>query len=169
MAALHRNVIVSVLFTVFGGPGIVLVWVPLWVTRFRVPASEPRWQTILAALLILAGVSPGLESVKRLVVVGRGTLVPTAPTEHLVVSGFYRYVRNPMYVGAVTALSGEVLLFRSRSLAVFVALLWLGLHLFVRCYEEPMLARRHSDEYRRFKRNVPRWLPRLKPWRNGDP
>ena len=164
MASRRRNILVSVLFTAFGGPGIALVWVPLWITRFRIPAAEPRWQVLLAAALILAGVSPGLESSRRFVVVGRGTLVPTAPTEHLVVSGFYRFVRNPMYVGVLIALAGEVLLFRSRSLAGFALWLWLGFHFFVSLYEEPTLTRRYGDEYLRFRQNVPRWLPRLKPW-----
>ena len=168
MASRRRNVIVSILFTALGGPGIALVWLPLGITRFRVPAAEPRWQMLLAAALVLAGVSPGLESIRRFVVVGRGTLVPTAPTEHLVVSGFYRHVRNPMYVGVLVALAGEVLLFRSRGLLLFAVCLWLGFHLFVSLYEEPTLTRRYGDEYLRFKQNVPRWMPRLKAWKGGE-
>jgi protein-S-isoprenylcysteine O-methyltransferase Ste14 len=168
MASSRRNVVVSVLFTAFGGPGIALVWAPLWMTRFRVPNAEPRWLILLAAVLILAGLSPAFESIRRFVVVGRGTLVPTAPTEHLVVSGFYRHVRNPMYVGVLIALAGEVLLFHSRSLLLFAVLLWLGFHLFVSRYEEPTLTRRYGDEYLRFKQNVPRWLPRLKRWHGAD-
>src|ERR1039458_3888615 len=113
MATFRRNVIVSILFTVFGGPGIGVVYVPLWITRFRVPGGEPWWQMALAAVLIALGVAPGLESVRRFVRVGRGTLMPTVPTEHLVVSGFYRHVRNPMYVGVLVALAGETILFRS--------------------------------------------------------
>lgn len=168
MASSRRNVVVSVLFTAFGGPGIALVWVPLWITRFRVPAAEPRWQMLVAAALILAGLSPAFESIRRFVVVGRGTLLPTTPTEHLVVSGFYRFVRNPMYAGVLIALAGEVLLFRSRGLLLFAVLLWLCFHLFVSRYEEPTLTRRYGDEYLRFKQNVPRWLPRLKPWQGAD-
>lgn len=168
MASLRRSVVVSILFTAFGGPGIALVWVPLWITRFRVPAAESHWLTTLAAVLIVAGVSPGLESVRRFVVVGRGTLMPTTPTEHLVVSGFYRFVRNPMYVGVLIALTGEVLLFESRGLLLFAVLLGLGFHQFISRYEEPTLARRYGDEYVRFKQNVPRWVPRLKPWQGAD-
>ena len=65
-------------------------------------------------MLILAGLTPGLESVRRFIYVGRGTLMPVAPPEHLVVSGFYRYVRNPMYVGVMVALTGEAILFWNR-------------------------------------------------------
>lgn len=168
MANVTRNVVVSVLFVVLGGPGIALVWIPLWITRFRVPADEPGWQMALSAVLLLAGVAPGLESVWRFIVFGWGTLVPTAPTEHLVVSGFYRYVRNPMYVGVLMALAGEILLFRSRGLVIFAALLWLGFHLFVCLYEERTLSRRHGEEYLCFKSHVPRWVPRVTPWRGSE-
>ena len=168
MATLRRNVIVSVLFTIFGGPGIVLVYLPFWITRFRIPAGEPWWQALLAGALIAAGLAPLLDSIRRFIYAGRGTLMPTVPTEHLVVSGMYRYVRNPMYTGVFFALAGEVILFESRSLAIYAAIVWLAVHLFVCLYEEPTLARRHPEEYPRYKRHVPRWLPRLKPWTGGD-
>jgi protein-S-isoprenylcysteine O-methyltransferase Ste14 len=167
VASLRRSVIVSVLFLLFGGPGIGLVYLPWWITRFRIPAGEPVWQTILAAALIVAGLTPLLESIRRFIYVGRGTLVPAVPTEHLVVSGLYRYLRNPMYTGVLAAVAGEALLFRSRSMVVYAALLWLGFHLFVCLYEEPTLARRHPVEYPLYKRHVPRWLPRLAPWRSA--
>ena len=105
---------------------------------------------LLAAALILAGVAPLLASIVRFVVVGRGTLMPSVPTERLVVSGLYRSVRNPMYVGDILALAGEALLFRSPSLALYTAFVALGFHLFVRLYEEPTLLRRHPRDY-------PRW------------
>jgi protein-S-isoprenylcysteine O-methyltransferase Ste14 len=168
MATLRRSIIFSILFTVFGGPAIGVVYVPLWITHFRVPAGEPWGQMLLAGALIAVGVAPGLESVWRFVSVGRGTLMPTVPTEHLVVSGFYRHVRNPMYVGVLVALAGELILFRSRNMVVYALLLWLGFHLFVCLYEEPTLMRRYGEEYVRFKRHVPRWLPRLKPWRGAE-
>jgi protein-S-isoprenylcysteine O-methyltransferase Ste14 len=164
MASLRRNIIVSILFTIFGGPGIVLLYLPFWLTRFRVSAGEPWWQIALAGVLIAAGVAPLVESARRFIYAGRGTLVPTTPTEHLVVSGFYRHVRNPMYLGVLIALAGEALLFHNRGLLLFAAFLWLGFHLFVSRYEEPTLTQRYGDEYLRFKQNVPRWLPRLKPW-----
>ena len=168
MASSRRNVVVSILFVIFGGPGFVLVYLPLWITRFRIPAGEPWWQMLLAAVLILAGVSPAFESIRRFVVVGRGTLVPTAPTEHLVVSGFYRRVRNPMYVGILIALAGEAILFERRAMVAYLAIVWLLVHLIVCFYEEPTLTRRYGDGYLRFKQNVPRWLPRLTPWTGAD-
>ena len=168
MPSFRRSLIVSILFTVFGGPGIVLVYVPLWITRFRVPATEPWWQMTLAAALIMVGLLPLFESLSRFITVGRGTLMPTVPTEHLVVTGFYRHVRNPMYVGVLTALAGEAMLFQRWSMIAYLFIGWLGIHLFVCFYEEPTLTRRYGEEYLLYKRHVPRWLPRLTPWRAGE-
>jgi protein-S-isoprenylcysteine O-methyltransferase Ste14 len=165
MASTRRGVIVSLLFIVFGGPGFVLVYIPYWLTRFRVPVGEPLWQIVLAAVLIAAGTAPLFESMKRFVIVGRGTLVPAVPTERLVVSGFYRRMRNPMYTGLLVVLVGEAILFESRDLVLYIAAIWLVTHLFVCFYEEPTLTRRYGVEYLRFKKHVPRWIPRLRPWR----
>jgi protein-S-isoprenylcysteine O-methyltransferase Ste14 len=165
MASTRRGVIVSLLFIVFGGPGFVLVYIPYWLTRFRVPVGEPLWQIVLAAALIAAGTAPLFESMKRFVIVGRGTLVPAVPTERLVVSGFYRRMHNPMYTGLLVVLVGEAILFESRDLVLYIAAIWLVTHLFVCFYEEPTLTRRYGVEYLRFKKHVPRWIPRLRPWR----
>jgi protein-S-isoprenylcysteine O-methyltransferase Ste14 len=164
MASLRRSVIVSILFTVFGGPGFGVVYLPFWITRFRIPAAEPRWQMAFAIAIIAAGLVPALESVWRFVAVGRGTLVPVVPTEQLVASGLYRFVRNPMYLGVLTAVAGEALLFETWDMVIYLAVLGLGFHLFVRLYEEPTLARRYGEQYAVYKRSVRRWLPRLRPW-----
>ena len=78
MATLRRSVVVSILFTLFGGPGILLVLVPWLVTGFRVPAEVPRWQVLLFALLIAGGLVPLFESMWRFIAVGRGTGVATS-------------------------------------------------------------------------------------------
>jgi len=147
---------------------MVLVYLPYWITRFRIPAAEPQWQTLMAGVLIVAGLTPLLESIRRFVLVGRGTLMPTVPTERLVVSGLYRHVRNPMYVGVMVALVGEIILFKKLDLAVYAALAWLGVHGFVCFYEEPTLKRRYPEDYARYKQNVPRWLPRLSAWQDAE-
>jgi len=142
----------------------VLVYLPLWITRFRIPDSEPIWQTFLAAGLILAGVLPLLTSIWRFIDDGQGTLMPNVPTERLVVRGLYKHVRNPMYIGDLMALAGESVLFNSWNLAVYTVIVALGFHLFVLLYEERTLTRRHPQDYPRYKRHVPRWLPRQTPW-----
>jgi protein-S-isoprenylcysteine O-methyltransferase Ste14 len=164
MASLQRNVVVSILFVLFGGPGILLFFLPLWITRFRIPFQEPGWQILLAAILIAIGLAPLLESVGRFIFSGRGTLIPASPPERLVVSGFYRYVRNPMYVGVMLALAGEAILFRSRGILIEALMAFIGFNLFIRLYEEPSLTRRFAEDYMRYKKSVPRWWPRLTPW-----
>ena len=162
MASLRRSVLVSALFTLFGGPGIVLGYLPYTHTHFQIPSSEPLWQMVLAVVFIVMGLIPLLESILRFVRVGRGTLMPLVPTEHLVVSGLYRYVRNPMYVGVLTVLAGEALLFQSRWVAGYAAIVWLVIEFFVFFYEEPALRRRYGEEYVAYCERVSRWWPRLR-------
>jgi protein-S-isoprenylcysteine O-methyltransferase Ste14 len=154
-------VAVSILFTIFGGPGVILVYLPLAITRFRVPANESIWMRTAATALIVAGLFPLLESISRFVRIGRGTLMPNVPTEYLVATGLYRFVRNPMYVGDLVVLAGEALLFRSYGVLLYAAAVWLGLDQFVRHYEEPTLRRRHGAEYARYCERVDRWWPRI--------
>lgn len=164
MPGFRTSVVVSILFTLFGGPALVLVLVPWYITHFRIPALSSAGWTFVSVVLIAAGLVPLLESIGRFVVVGRGTLMPAVPTEHLVSSGLYRYMRNPMYAGVITALAGEALLFRSRDMLVYLGIVWLIMHAFVCLYEEPRLARTFGEEYIRFRENVPRWMPRRSPW-----
>jgi protein-S-isoprenylcysteine O-methyltransferase Ste14 len=162
-----RNVAVSALFTIFGGPAIVVVLIPWLITHFHIPAREPLAQMIGAAALIASGLAPLLESIVRFIDVGRGTLVPVLPPEHLVVSGLYRYVRNPMYIGVLIAISGETLLFWNRNLLIHLAVVAFLIHLFVCLYEEPTLTRMFPEEYPLYQCHVRRWLPRLMPWKNS--
>jgi protein-S-isoprenylcysteine O-methyltransferase Ste14 len=93
-------------------------------------------------------------------VAGRGTLAPVDPPRHLVVRGLYRYVRNPMYVGVVTILLGEALLFRSLALLCYAGIFLFVVHLFIVVYEEPALRRQFGESYENYCRRVHRWLPR---------
>ena len=164
MASTRTNVLASVLFTLFGGPGLVLVFFPWIITRFRLPPHEPLASVLVAALVIAAGLYPLLESIVRFVAVGRGSLVPALPPQHLVVTGLYRYVRNPMYVGVLMVIAAEALLFQSRELLVYFAFVCLSMNLFVVLYEEPRLTRTFPVEYPVYKLHVRRWILRLTRW-----
>ncbi len=164
MATLRRSIVASVLFTVFGAPCLVLIVFPWLITRFHLPAQEPAGRMGLGIVLIVLGLIPFFESIVRFVVVGRGSLLPFVPTEHLVVSGLYHFVRNPMYLSALVVIAGEALLFHSFDLAVYLAAVWMSCSLFVIFYEEPRLTRTFGPEYLRYKKHVPRWLPRISPW-----
>jgi Phospholipid methyltransferase len=97
---------------------------------------------------------------------GRGTPAPVAPPQRLVVAGFYRYVRNPMYVGFAVGWIGLWIVFgHANPAAIIVALaVALGVHLFVVFYEEPTLRKKFGDDYIEYCRNVRRWWPRLQGW-----
>ena len=118
--------------------------------------------------MIAAGIAIVLDAFARFAVQGLGTPAPILPTRHLVVSGLYQYVRNPMYVGVLGIILGQGLLFGDGRLFAYGVLLWLGIHVFVVGYEEPTLRRSFGTEYEAFRRNVPRWIPRLSSWRSGD-
>jgi protein-S-isoprenylcysteine O-methyltransferase Ste14 len=133
-----RNFIVTLLFTIFGGPGILGSYLPAAVTRWSIPPS-PMSLLMLAWIRIAIGLVPLAESIAPFVWAGRGALAPFAPTEALVISGFYRHVRNPTYVGVLAGVAGQVILFRSLTLAAYAVLLALGFHQFVTRYEEPTL------------------------------
>lgn len=118
---------------------------------------------VVGVVLMLAGLVPPISAFVEFVRAG-GTPIPVAPTQHLVVAGFNRYVRNPMYAGLVVSIVGQALLFGNLWLLAYAAVAWAVPAAFVRWYEEPTLARTFGAEYERYRRAVPAWLPRLRPW-----
>lgn len=96
--------------------------------------------------------------------VGKGTLAPWDPPKRLVVRGIYRYVRNPMISGVCFFLAGETVLFGSLWLGVWLVGFFVINILYLPLVEEPGLIRRFGDDYRTYRQNVPRWIPRLTPW-----
>ena len=118
----------------------------------------------LGASLIAAGVAVLVASFARFVHEGLGTPAPVAPTETLVVGGFYRYVRNPMYIAVGSIIVGQALLFGQAVLLGYAALFLLVVASFVHWYEEPVLGRRYGEQYEAYRRAVPAWRPRLHPW-----
>jgi len=97
---------------------------------------------------------------------GRGTLAPWDPPKHLVVNGLYRLVRNPMYVGVLVLVGGIALVGGSVVVAAYLAFLAAVFHVRVVLNEEAWLAKHFLSEWEAYAAAVPRWLPRLKPWRS---
>jgi protein-S-isoprenylcysteine O-methyltransferase Ste14 len=160
----RKHLLVTIAFVLFGGPGPIGFYIPAWITGWHIPPDGRAWRIPLGCLLIAFGLIPLFESILRFVRVGHGTLSPTHPTETLVVSGLYRYVRNPMYVGVLTLLLGQIILFLNKPLAEYAVCVLIGFNLFVLLHEEPTLRARYAEQYVEFCRNVPRWIPRLTPW-----
>lgn len=156
----------SVLF-LFIAPGAVAGLVPWWITRWHVHLLLLNFLLlrVVGALLIIAGLAALLDSFARFALQGLGTPAPVFPPRRLVVSGLYRHVRNPIYIATVAAVVGQSLLFGSLRLLAYGVLIWSACHVVVLAYEEPKLRATFGTEYEIFCAHVPRWLPRLRPWR----
>ena len=133
-------------------PGTVAFAVPLLLV------DHPRRFDSPGFILLLPGIVGLFACVRAFYVEGRGTLAPWSPPKHLVVSGLYRYSRNPMYVSVVLILWGWAAGFHSRALAIYVAAVMVAFHLRVVFGEEPWLAQTHGEAWHRYKAAVPRWL-----------
>jgi len=155
-------------------PGMVTIGVPYLILssrRFGPPVWPadplgPLGMTALLAGIVVIGSGLALvgATIRLFARVGRGTLAPWDPPRHLVVSGVYRHVRNPMISGVVLILVGEALLFRSLGVLAW-AMAFLALNaVYFPLVEERGLERRFGDEYRHYKRHVPRWVPRRTAW-----
>jgi protein-S-isoprenylcysteine O-methyltransferase Ste14 len=147
-------------------PGCVAGLVPWWISRWqlRAPFAGYAPLRVIGCVLMAVGTFLLLDSFARFALQGLGTPAPVFPTRHLVVKGFYRYVRNPMYVAVVAVILGQALLFGDIRVLGWALFFWLAAHLFVLTYEEPTLRRTFAAEYDTFCANVPRWIPRLTPW-----
>jgi len=115
-----------------------------------------RW---IGVALVILGLPVLIDSFLRFAIQGIGTPAPIAPTEHLVVTGLYRYVRNPMYVAVASLIFGQGLLFGNSAVIAYGVLVCIAFHLFVCYYEEPTLRRTFGQEYESYRAKVPRWLP----------
>jgi protein-S-isoprenylcysteine O-methyltransferase Ste14 len=118
----------------------------------------------LGWLLILVGALELIEAFARFVFYGRGTPAPYLQTERLVITGSYRYVRNPMYVAAVSIVLGQALILGHGVLLGYVLVLWIAFHVIVLFHEEPSLRRRYGQHYEDYCAAVGRWWPRTTPW-----
>lgn len=152
-------------------PGTVLVFVPLaivWLTRnAECAASFADLDSAMFWLGVLFGIPGALFSLSAMSVFfrfGEGTAAPWDPPRRLVVAGPYRYVRNPMLTGVIALLIAESLFFQSWPLGIWAVVFAVGNAVYFPLFEEPPLLERFGDDYRVYCRNVPRWIPRIRPW-----
>jgi protein-S-isoprenylcysteine O-methyltransferase Ste14 len=148
-------------------PGVVAVLIPYLITGWQMETA-PVAVRVAGAVLIALGAGFLLHAFARFVVEGLGTPAPVAPTEHLVVGGVYRYVRNPMYLAVGATIVGQALLLGQPGLLAYAAAFGAVVFSFVRLYEEPTLTEQFGASYQAYRSAVPGWLPRLRPWRGGD-
>ena len=148
-------------------PGTIAGYIPWSMTGWRLPPHAQPALQIAGAALIAAGLWLLIECFARFALQGRGTPAPIAPPERLVVTGPYRRVRNPMYVGVTAMNLGQAALFADTGLLVYAGVIGVAFHLFVLFYEEPTLRRSFPQDYAAYFAGVPRWIPRITPWRGA--
>lgn len=151
-------------------PGTACILVPCFILRTSNASLSPTigfWQ-IVGFLIIAWGIFMIVWVSTAFVRKGHGTPVPIDPPTRLIAQGLYRYVRNPMYVGAVLTVLGEAIYFRSGWLLLYAVVLWATLHTALIVFEEPQLRQRFDVEYEQYLKAVPRWIPRFPPRNNSS-
>jgi protein-S-isoprenylcysteine O-methyltransferase Ste14 len=151
-------------------PFVVAVVVPTWLAQrggVQLAAADtiPLLVVQLAGLLLLLiGLALFISSLRRFAVEGEGTLAPWDPPRRLVVRGPYRYVRNPMISGVALVLFGEALVLLSRAHLAWALTFVVINGIYILLVEEPRLRRRFGASYAEYSHNVPRLVPRVRPW-----
>jgi protein-S-isoprenylcysteine O-methyltransferase Ste14 len=153
-------------------PTTVTVVVPFFIlVSPRYDASAIPTSSGLGLAMAIVGIATIASGLVLIVVTiwqfatrGRGTLAPWDPPKHLVTTGVYRYVRNPMISGVVLILFGEAMVSRSTSVLEWAVGFFVVNAIYIPLLEEPLLEQRFGDDYRRYTANVPRWVPRTTPW-----
>jgi protein-S-isoprenylcysteine O-methyltransferase Ste14 len=157
-------------------PFVVAVVVPgviLWLTG---PDTLGLWQSapatrvvlpVLGGALVCLGLVLMVATIRLFVTVGKGTLAPWNPPQRFVVQGVYRHVRNPMIAGVFFVLLGETVLAASLPLLGWFIVFVVGNAIYIPVAEEPGLVKRFGDDYLAYRRDVPRWIPRVRPWEGG--
>jgi protein-S-isoprenylcysteine O-methyltransferase Ste14 len=158
-------------------PGSVTVVIPGTLLLFTGTDTFDLWQSVpatrvalpvLGGVLICLGLLLMVATMRLFVTVGKGTLAPWNPTQRLVVQGVYPHVRNPMIAGVFFVLLGEAILAASLPLFIWFIVFVLGNVIYIPLAEEPGLRQRFGDDYPTYRQNVPRWIPRVRPWEGGE-
>jgi protein-S-isoprenylcysteine O-methyltransferase Ste14 len=142
-------------------PITVLIIVPIYIEQ---DFSTTPLNLLLCLPFMIAGLTVMFITISSFIRIGKGTLAPWSPTKKLVIRGLYRYVRNPMIMGVMSVLIGESIVFWSRSILEWTGIFFLINTIYFIIYEEPDLEQKFGEEYRKYKKNVGRWIPRLKPF-----
>ena len=142
-------------------PGMVAGYIPLALLRTGTRLEMGIFAYLAIPLWLIGGVIL-LWSFWNFLRQGRGTPAPIDPPKELVAAGFYRYVRNPMYVGVLAMILGHFLWFGYWNLLMYALVVFLAFHIFVTSYEEPTLKKKFGASYEEYLRRVPRWIPRLR-------
>lgn len=151
-------------------PMMVTIVVPsllLYLTKWHGDSIQ-KWTLVFGCVILLTGISLVASTIRLFLTIGNGTLAPWDPTQKLVVSGPYAYVRNPMITGVVLILLAESLIFYSSALCIWAIVFACVNIIYFILSEEPGLRKRFGKEYEEYCINVPRIVPRLTPWKRTN-
>jgi protein-S-isoprenylcysteine O-methyltransferase Ste14 len=144
-------------------PGLIIC---LESTILSVPLiSRSKNLVIAGAILIWLGFFVLIKTSVVFIKFGKGTIMPWDPTKEFILVSPYTFVRNPMIMSVIIILIGEAILFGSIGTAVLAVLNFVINTIYFKYSEEPGLVERFGNEYKEYMLNVPRWIPRLKPWK----
>lgn len=155
----------SHLFSVLVLPGIVAGVIPYVLWKKESPHEFSLLIFLLGGLFLIIGAILFGWTLYLFFIRGKGTLAPWDPPKHLVVTGPYRHVRNPMISGVLSLLIGQALVLPSLNIAAWAAIFFVVNTFYFRFSEEPGLEKRFGEEYRIYKQHVRRWVPRGKSFR----
>ena len=152
---------------------LIIPFFLIWIPHRILLSPEPIYRfdigiyRYLGLAPIILGVATYLFCSGSFVFVGKGTPIPFTPTKELIVTGIYRFVRNPLYIAGVLVLSGEAILFQSFGILIYCLIMFgvFNIHVLM---EESLLAEKFGARYEQYCRSVPRWIPRFKPYRKKD-
>lgn len=157
--------------TAFIAPVILILVFPFFIILFEHNLYSHPVITVfplffvVGGFLTVIGLFFWILSVRLIIKIGNGTIMPWDPTKKLVIAGLYMYVRNPMILSIIIIQIGEAFIFGSIGIGIMVIINFLTNTIFFIYSEEPGLIKRFGKEYVEYKKNVPRWIPRLKPWK----
>lgn len=125
---------------------------------FSLPVYLNGLFKIQGLICVLLGIGLFLYCSGLFIILGRGTPAPIEPPKKLVVSGLYKYSRNPIYIGYFLILLGEFLSFGQFLLLIYLFLMIIAINLYVSYYEEPILKKRFGKSYENYLKKIPRWI-----------
>jgi len=154
----------------FVAPIVMGFVLPYFIVLFERQSSVQSAITSSTSLLIIGlaicvvGLVLLIATIRMFILIGNGTIMPWDPTKKLIVVSLYSHVRNPMILSLIILQVGEAVLFASNGIAVLAILNFVINTIYFIYSEEPGLEKRFGEEYIEYKKNVPRWIPRLTPW-----
>jgi protein-S-isoprenylcysteine O-methyltransferase Ste14 len=157
MITVLKNIISFIL------PVTVLILVPSWIEKNFIISSTLNGAVGLGIEAIGLGIM--ITCISSFIRIGKGTLAPWSPPKNFVVTGLYRYVRNPMILGVLIVLLGESVMFYSRAILEWAGTFFVINTVYFFILEEPQLEERFGEDYQVYKKHVGRWIPRLTPYR----